>query len=199
MSCAHKMFPRRLAEKINKKKRYRRYYYWITDDKVKKQKESLPYFSSYRKKDGRFFCWQKRKKKEKTAHPSPEGSTTFGSDWNGRSRPFGLLVLVMASSHFGRSRTTVSFHHRLTALIEFRHYMAGPVTRRMLMMELIHLLSLLFNEKKNNLFFFFFQRKIRAGHNNNNNNHKKTFWQKSCGAFTKGETFPIRPWRVELL
>jgi hypothetical protein len=83
-------------------------------------------------------------KRKKNAHPSPEGSTTFGSDWNGRSRPFGLLVLVMASNHFGRSRTTVSFHHRLTALIEFRHYMAGPVTRRMLMMELIHLLSFLF-------------------------------------------------------
>jgi hypothetical protein len=95
----------------------------------------------------------------------------------------------MASNHFGRSRTTVSFHHRLTALIEFRHYMAGPVTRRMLMMELIHLLSLLFNEKKNNLFFFFFQRKIRAGHNNNNTNHKKRFGKKVAGPSPRAKHF----------
>jgi hypothetical protein len=96
----------------------------------------------------------------------------------------------MASNHFGRSRTTVSFHHRLTALIEFRHYMAGPVTRRMLMMELIHLLSFLFNEKKKKNFSSFSSNgKFVRDTTTTTTTTKKRFGKKVAGPSPRAKHF----------
>lgn len=71
VSCAHKMFPRRLAEKI--KKRYRRYYYWITDDKVKKQtnkkKVFLIWVAIERKKRWTFLLLLEEEKERKNRSP----------------------------------------------------------------------------------------------------------------------------------
>ena len=69
-------------------------------------------------------------------------------------------------SYFGRSRA-VALHDRLTALIEFRHYTAGPIGRRMLMVELIHLLL-------SNLFF----RETEMSCGTHTHTHTQSVWQR---------------------
>lgn len=113
--------------------------------------KEFPGYKIRREKKTRHRChhllWPKKKKKikrkrlwkrkKKEAHPSPECATTFGSDWHGWARPFGLMQGLM------RWRTrigcAVSVHHRLTPLIEFRDYITSPI-RDCVLLELIHLL-----------------------------------------------------------